>query len=307
MKYLKRFTSPILLFLIAIFLKKIIALFTFEVVAINHIITKASSIIIIIAITWTLIISLKIAKKRYLLNYDINSADNLQARKLFTQFNVLERIVIFIIIVLAIAIILMLFDGVRRVGISVFASAGILGIIIGFAAQKAIGTLLAGLQIAIAQPIRLDDVLVVEGEWGWVEEIALTFVVLRLWDKRRLVLPTTYFIEKPFQNWTRENSEILGTVYIYTDYNIPFDELRTELTRLLESTKLWDKKVNVLQVTDSKQNYIELRALMSARNSPEAWDLRVYIREKLITFIQQNYPESLPKSRIKIIEDSNHK
>ncbi|MGB3606780.1 mechanosensitive ion channel family protein [Psychroserpens sp.] len=307
MKYLKRFTSPILLFLIAIFLKKIIALFTFEVVAINHIITKASSIIIIIAITWTLIISLKIAKKRYLLNYDINSADNLQARKLFTQFNVLERIVIFIIIVLAIAIILMLFDGVRRVGISVFASAGILGIIIGFAAQKAIGTLLAGLQIAIAQPIRLDDVLVVEGEWGWVEEIALTFVVLRLWDKRRLVLPTTYFIEKPFQNWTRENSEILGTVYIYTDYNIPFDELRTELTRLLESTKLWDKKVNVLQVTDSKQNYIELRALMSARNSPEAWDLRVYIREKLITFIQQNYPESLPKSRINIIEDSNHK
>ncbi|MGC1471287.1 MAG: mechanosensitive ion channel domain-containing protein [Psychroserpens sp.] len=307
MKYLKRFTSPILLFLTAIFLKKIIALFTFEVVAINHIITKASSIIIIIAITWTLIISLKIAKKRYLLNYDINSADNLQARKLYTQFNVLERIVIFIIIVLAIAIILMLFDGVRRVGISVFASAGILGIIIGFAAQKAIGTLLAGLQIAIAQPIRLDDVLVVEGEWGWVEEIALTFVVLRLWDKRRLVLPTTYFIEKPFQNWTRENSEILGTVYIYTDYNIPFDELRTELTRLLESTELWDKKVNVLQVTDSKQNYIELRALMSARNSPEAWDLRVYIREKLITFIQQNYPESLPKSRINIIEDSNHK
>jgi small-conductance mechanosensitive channel len=306
MNYLKSFSSPLIIFLVAIFLKKIVGLFSSKLIELDFIVGKLSSILIIVGITWLLIVVLKLAKRRYLLNYDITSEDNLEARKLYTQFNVLERIVIFLIILFAIGFILMLFDGVRKIGISVFASAGIAGIIIGFAAQKALATILAGLQIAIAQPIRLDDVLVVEGEWGWVEEITLTFVVVRLWDKRRLVLPTTYFIEKPFQNWTRKNSEILGTVFIYTDYNIPFDALRKELTRLLESNALWDKKVNVLQVTDSKENYIEIRALMSAKNSPDAWDLRVFVRERLITFIQNNYPESLPKTRIKI-EDSNHK
>jgi small-conductance mechanosensitive channel len=305
MKYLRRFTTPIIIFLIAIFLKKIISLFSLNFAKLDYILGKLSAILVIIALTWLVIVILKLVKQHYLLNYDITSEDNLEARKLYTQFNVLERIVIFLIILFAIGFILMLFDDVRKIGISVFASAGIAGIIIGFAAQKALATILAGLQIAIAQPIRLDDVLVVEGEWGWVEEITLTFVVVRLWDKRRLVLPTTYFIEKPFQNWTRKNSEILGTVFIYADYNIPFDALRKELTRLLEANALWDKKVNVLQVTDSKEHYIEIRALMSAKNSPDAWDLRVYVREHLITFIQKNYPESLPKTRIKI-EDSNH-
>lgn len=305
MNYLKSFTSPVIIFLVAIFLKKIISLFFPNLVKLDYVVGKISSILIIVGVTWFLVAVLKLAKRRYLLNYDITSEDNLEARKLYTQFNVLERIVIFLIILLALGFILMLFEGVRKIGISVFASAGIAGIIIGFAAQKLLGTILAGLQIAIAQPIRLDDVLVVEGEWGWVEEITLTFVVVRLWDKRRLVLPTTYFIEKPFQNWTRKNSEILGTVFIYTDYNIPFDAFRKELTRLLEANALWDKKVNVLQVTDSKENYIEIRALMSAKNSPDAWDLRVYVREHLITFIQNNYPDSLPKTRIKI-ENSNH-
>jgi len=199
-----------------------------------------------------------------------------------------------------VAVTLMLFESVRKIGLSLFASAGIAGIILGLAAQKVIGTILAGLQIAISQPIRLDDVLVVEGEWGWVEEISLTFVVVRIWDKRRLILPTTYFIEKPFQNWTRNNSDILGTVFIYTDYNVPFDKLRDELTRLLNSTNLWDGKANVLQVTDAKENYVEIRALMSASSSPKAWDLRVFVREKLITYIQTNYPESFPKTRVQV-------
>src|SRR5690606_36653014 len=200
----------------------------------------------------------------------------------------------------------MLFEDVRRIGISLFASAGVAGIIIGFAAQRIIGTVIAGIQIAITQPIRLDDVVIIEGEWGKIEEITLTYVVVHIWDKRRLIVPTTFFFEKPFQNWTRTTSEILGTVFIYTDYNVPFDELRNELTRLLESSPLWDRKVNVLQVTDAKERTVEVRALMSAKDSGTAWDLRVFVRENLIKFLQKNYPGSLPKTRI-VINDENSK
>ncbi|WMI70103.1 mechanosensitive ion channel family protein [Mangrovimonas sp. YM274] len=307
MTFIRRYITPFLIILLALFLPKLNLPFIQNSENIHYMMRKISSILFIIAIAWTIIVLLRVFKKNYLENYDINQEDNLQARKLYTQFNILERIIIFVIIVIAIGSGLMLFEDVRKFGLSVFASAGIAGIILGFAAQKALATILAGMQIAISQPIRLDDVLVVEGEWGWVEEITLTFVVVRIWDKRRLVLPTTYFIEKPFQNWTRTTAEILGTVFIYTDYNINFDALREELTRLLESTHLWDKKVNVLQVTDSKESSVEIRALMSAKNSPEAWDLRVYVREGLIKFIQQNYPNSLPKTRISILNDFDKK
>ena len=198
----------------------------------------------------------------------------------------------------------MLFESVRSVGVSIFASAGIAGLIIGLAAQKALGSILAGLQIAITQPIRLDDVVIVENEWGWIEEINLTYVVVRIWDKRRLVVPSTYFLDRPFQNWTRTSADILGTVFIYTDYTIPFEPLRKELTRLLESSPHWDGKVNVLQVTDAKETTLEIRALMSAATSPLAWDLRVYIREKLIEFIQKEYPQCLPRTRVVLQENS---
>jgi small-conductance mechanosensitive channel len=169
-----------------------------------------------------------------------------------------------------------------------------------------VGALLAGIQIAITQPFRVDDAVVVENEWGWIEEINLTYIVVRIWDKRRLVLPTTYFLEKPFQNWTRNSADIIGSVYIYTDYNISFEALREELTRLLNGSNLWDKKVNVLQVTDSRESALEIRILVSAKNSPTAWDLRVYIREKMIEFIQKNYPSSLPRTRI-ILENREAK
>ncbi|MEL4306467.1 mechanosensitive ion channel family protein [Joostella sp. CR20] len=302
----KRFITPILLFTLSIFFKTGASSFLNYTEETTFLIGKLSSILLIISIAWALIVLLKVLKSRYLKRYDFTSEDNLYARKLYTQFNLLERIVIFIIIIIAVAATLMLFEGVRKIGVSLFASAGVAGIILGLAAQKVIGSILAGLQIAISQPIRLDDVLVVEGEWGWVEEISLTFVVVRIWDKRRLILPTSYFIEKPFQNWTRTNSDILGTVFIYTDYNIPFDALREELTRLLESTNLWDGKANVLQVTDAKENYVEIRALMSANSSPKAWDLRVFVREKLIEFIQKNYPDSFPKTRV-LVKDTSEK
>lgn len=240
----------------------------------------------------------QIAKKRLLSRYDISKEDNLKDRKLHTQINLLEKVIVFVIILTALGIFLISIESIREIGVGIFASAGVVGIIIGLSAQKIVGALLAGIQIAVTQPFRVDDAVLVENEWGWIEEINLTYIVVRIWDKRRLVLPTTYFLEKPFQNWTKNSADIIGSVFLYTDYTISFEALRKELTRLLNSTDLWDKKVNVLQVTDSKQTTVEIRILVSAKNSPTAWDLRVFIREKLIEFIQNNYPESLPRTRV---------
>ena len=184
------------------------------------------------------------------------------------------------------------------------ASAGIAGIILGFAAQKTLGNFIAGIQLAFAQPIRIDDVVIIENEWGWIEEISLTYVVVRIWDLRRLIVPVSYFIEKPFQNWTRISSDLLGTVFIYADYTIPVNEVREEMTRILNGSPRWDKKVNVLQVTNADNRTIELRALMSAADSPTAWDLRCEVREKLLEFLQKRYPESLPRVRLDMADQT---
>ncbi|TFV95849.1 mechanosensitive ion channel family protein [Algoriphagus kandeliae] len=257
-----------------------------------------NTILIISGFTWCLLVLTGILKRIFLKQFDISQEDNLRARKIYTQLNILQKIVNFIIIILGIGLILVSFDPIRKIGVGLFASAGVAGIIIGFSAQKAIGTLIAGIQIAFAQPFRLDDAVVVEGEWGWIEEINLTYVVVHIWDQRRLVLPTTYFLEKPFQNWTRTSADIIGSVFIYTDYTVSFDAMRQELDRILENTSLWDKKVKVLQVTDAKERTVETRILVSARNSPTAWDLRVHVREKMIEFLQKNYPEALPRTRV---------
>jgi small-conductance mechanosensitive channel len=195
---------------------------------------------------------------------------------------------------------LMVFDSARQFGASILASAGIAGIIVGFAAQRSIATLLAGSQIAMTQPIRVDDVVIVENEWGRIEEITLTYVVVRIWDLRRLVLPITYFIERPFQNWTRSSADILGTVFLHADYSVPLDALRTELTRILSTSRFWDGKVNVLQVTDAREHTLEIRALASAADASLAWDLRCEVREKLIQFLQRNYPDSQPRLRASV-------
>jgi len=191
----------------------------------------------------------------------------------------------------------MTFEKVRQLGTAILASAGIIGIILGFATQKTISTVLAGLQIAITQPIRVDDVVIIENEWGRIEEISLTYVVVRVWDLRRLVVPITYFIEKPFQNWTRVSADILGTVFIYADYTLPVQRLREELHSILRASDLWDGRAWGLQVTGTTERAIELRALMSAQDASSAWDLRCNVREKLLEFIQRNYPESLPRLR----------
>ena len=294
----KRISLPLMLILFSVLLRveSLRALLGLE--DYTYWFTKSSTLLFIAAVTWLIIRILKLVKELVIHNYDVTTADNLRARQVYTQFNILERIVIFIVLILALGIALMSFENIREIGLSIFASAGVAGIIIGLSAQKLIGAILAGIQIAIAQPIKIDDVVIVEGEWGRIEQITLTYVVVAIWDKRRLIVPTTYFIEKPFQNWTKTSADILGTVFLYTDYNVPFDALREELTRILGSTDLWDGKVNVLQVTDSSARHVEIRALMSAKDSPTAWDLRVYVREKLITFLQQNYPESLAHTRL---------
>lgn len=251
-----------------------------------------------------LIRSIKVLEEVIYRIYDVSQSNNLKARRIRTQMQFIRQLLIAIIVILGIAAILLSFDNLRKIGTGLLGGVAIGATIVGFAAQQSLGNLLAGFQIAFTQPIRIDDVLVVEGEWGRVEEITLTYVVLKIWDQRRLILPINYFISKPFQNWTRTSSDILGTVFLYMDYSVPIDDLRNELTQLLNSSNLWDKKVNVLQITDTKESTIEIRALMSAKDSGSAFDLRCYVRENLIKFIEQNYPNSLPRARgeIKLTE-----
>lgn len=255
-------------------------------------------ICIAIVIAYLLINIIKVLEDNFYHRFDLNKENNLKERKLKTQLQFIRKFVISLIVFFTLAIILLSFESMRRIGAGLLTGVGVGGIIIGFAAQKSLGSLLAGFQIAFTQPIRIDDVLIVEGEWGRVEEITLTYVVVSIWDQRRLILPITYFIEKPFQNWTRVSSELLGTVFLNFDYNIPVPPLRTEFTRLLQENPLWDRRVNVVQVTDNKASLIEVRFLMSARNSSEAFDLRCYIRENMIAFVRDNYPDALPRSRV---------
>jgi small-conductance mechanosensitive channel len=223
--------------------------------------------------------------------------DNLSARRIYTQVSVIRKIIVTAVVIIATGSILMLFDPVRQFGTSILASAGIAGVVIGFAAQKTLGNVLAGIQIALTQPLLIDDIVVVEGEFGQIEEITLTYVTVRTWDLRRLILPITYFIEKPFQNWSRVSTELLGTVILYLDYQVPLGELRKELKRLVENNPKWDRKVCGLQVTDTKQSTIEVRALVSSTDPGKMFDLRCDVREGLIDFLRRHHPESLPRVR----------
>lgn len=253
-------------------------------------------------IAWLLIRIVYFLEGCILSRFDVNVKNNLQARKVHTQLKVFKRIVIIVVFVLAFGTMLMTFERIRQLGTMIIASAGIAGIVIGLAAQKTITTFIAGLQIAILQPIRVDDVVIVEGEWGRIEEITLTYVVVRIWDLRRLIVPITYFIEKPFQNWTRISADILGTVFLYTDYTVPVDALREELQRILEASDYWDRKVCVLQVTNTTERSMELRALMSSGDASTAWNLRCEVREKLVDFVRREYPDALPKVRAELEE-----
>lgn len=269
----------------------------------NESIRTAISLCLIFSVCWAMVQSTHVLDDFVTNCFDMNAPDNLSARKVHTQLSVLKRIIIILVGIVGLGSTLMTFEKVRQLGTSLLASAGIIGIVVGVAAQKTIGNFMAGLQIALTQPIRLDDVVVVENEWGKVEEITLTYVVIRIWDMRRLIVPVTYFFEKPFQNWTRVNSEIIGTVYLYVDYSVSVDLLRQEFYKIVDASPLWNKKARALQMTGANANNIELRALVSVDDAGKAWDLRCEIREKLISFMQKNFPQALPRVRIEIPKD----
>ncbi|PJJ83100.1 mechanosensitive ion channel family protein [Mucilaginibacter auburnensis] len=259
---------------------------------------KLIEIMLIISFADLLINTVRVFEDFVYHKYDLNKVDNLEERKIQTQLRFVRKVITTLIVLITIAVVLLSFDNVRKLGAGLLTGVGIGGIIIGFAAQKSLGNFLAGFQIAFTQPIRIDDVLVVEGEWGRVEDITLTYVVLNIWDQRRLILPITYFIEKPFQNWTRTTAELLGTVEIYVDYTCPVSAVRDELTRILNTSDLWDRRVNVLQVWEAKESTMMIRAIVSAKNASNLVDLRCYVRESLIAYLQQQQSNSLPKLRI---------
>ncbi len=254
-------------------------------------------IFFIVLVAWMAKIVKHIWMTVYLRRFKLDAEDNLLARKHVTQTRIMERIADLLIVVVAISACMMTFDAVRQYGVSLLASAGVAGIVIGLALQPVLKNLFAGIQLAITQPIRIDDALLVEGEWGKVEEITSTYVVVQLWDWRRLILPLSYFIENPFQNWTRESSALIGTVMIYLDYSVPLEVIRRKVEEIAKDSPLWDRRVVNIAVTDFREAVMEIRILVSASNSGRTFDLRCEVREKLIDFIQREYPAALPRMR----------
>lgn len=258
----------------------------------------------VVGTAWLLIAAVHVAEDLIADRFSVDEEDNLRARKIVTQTRLLRRIAIIIISVVALGIILFESDTFRSLGTGLLASAGVVGIVIGFAAQRTIGTIVAGFQVAFTQPIRIDDVVIVEGDFGWIEEITLTYVVVRVWDQRRIVVPITHFIEQPFQNWTRETSELLGTVFLYVDHTVPFDEVREALGEIIEASEYYDGRVWRLHVTNTTERTVELRALMSAHSAPDLWELRCEVREKIVAYLQKTYPGALPRVRAELHDEA---
>lgn len=268
-------------------------------------VVKATEISLIVGFAWLLIKLVRVFQDIVHHKVNINLKNNLRQRQIITQLIYIRRVVNFIILLLAVGAILLSFDTLRKIGTGLLTSVGIGGIIIGFAAQKSLSNLLAGFQIAFTQPIRIDDEVIVEGEFGRVEELTLTYVIVRIWDSRRMILPINYFLEKPFQNWTRTSAEILGTVFLYVDYSIPVDWLRQEFMNIINAHPLWDKRASGLVVTDLKQNVMEIRCLISCASSGDAFDLRCHIREHLVKRIAEVYPYCLPLTRFTPVNDES--
>jgi len=267
--------------------------------AVEHV----NALLTIAAATWLAVAAIRGVGDGVIALHPSTAADNLSARRIETQTRVLTRITSSAALLAGVAFVLMTFPRARQFGASLLASAGVAGLIVGIAARSVFSNLLAGLQIALAQPIRIDDVLIVEGEWGHVEEITATYVVLRLWDERRLVVPLGWFIEHPFQNWTRRSADILGTVTLWTDYTLPVEPIRREARRLCEASPHWDRRVCVVQVTDASERAMQLRILVSSAASGANFDLRCALREGLIDFIQREHPAALPTLRARLADE----
>lgn len=265
--------------------------------AISDPLRRLFSICTAILFGWSALIAIDVTANWLVRKHRVDVDDNLTARRVHTQVRILKRTAMVVVLLLTAGAVLLAFPSVQAYGVSLFASAGAAGLVLGFAARPVLANLIAGIQIALTQPIRIDDVVIIEGEWGWIEEITSTYVVVRIWDLRRLIVPLAHFIEKPFQNWTRENADIIGAVTWHLDYRAPVSEMRTKLDEILKTNPRWDGKVSNLQVVDSGASTITVRALMSARTSPMAWDLRCEVRESMIEWLRRDYPEALPLVR----------
>jgi len=256
----------------------------------------------VLLLGWSATAAISLASDLYLRRSSIATAFDPLARKHLTQVRVLRRVAATVVVLFTVAGALMTFDSVRQYGVSLIASAGAAGLVVGLAARPLLTNLFAGIQIAISQPIRIGDAVIVENEWGEVEEITGTYVVVKIWDWRRMILPLSYFLEKPFQNWTLQSTDLIGVVLLWVDYTVPVAPIRSELEEIAKTSRLWDGQVVNLQVVDTNERAVQLRVLVSARTAPEAWDLRCEVREKLIAFLQSEYPTALPKQRAELIE-----
>jgi small-conductance mechanosensitive channel len=259
---------------------------------------RVAVLMVIGAACWLMVRVLDVGEQIMLGRLRVDVEDNRRIRRARTQITLLRRVIAAVVIVLGLAAGLMAFPGLRTFGASLLASAGLAGIVAGLAAQTTLANMFAGLQLAFTDAVRIDDVVVVEEEWGWIEEITLTYVVLHIWDERRLVLPTSYFTSTPFQNWTRTQARVLGAVILYLDYATPLAPLREHAEAVIAASPRWDRRDWVLQVTDTTETTMVVRVLASAADAPTAWDLRCEIREALLTFLQENHPESLPVQRV---------
>lgn len=257
-------------------------------------------ILFIAAFAWLVAALVLVLEDVALARWRTDVPDNLKHRRIKTQIVILRRVTVAAIVILAFGVELMTFPGIRALGASVLASAGLISVIAAVAAQSTLGNVFAGLQLAFSDAVRVDDVVVVEGEWGKIEELTLTYVAVQIWDDRRLVLPTAYFTTKPFQNWTRTSSAVLGTAELDVDWSTAVEPLRAELRAVCEGSELWDGRVCVLQVTDAVGGMIRLRALVSANDAPALWDLRCLVRERLVTWVWTHQRDSLPRVRADI-------
>ncbi len=290
---------PILLLLVSVF---VLLSFKFQLSkglheSTSETVRQVISIVIMCSFCWLMTGIVDTVEDFLIGRYDVKARDNLKARKVHTQIRIMKKIAYVLIFIVGFSCVIMTFEKARQFGTSILASAGIIGIVIGLAAQKSIGTLIAGLQIAITQPIRIDDVVIVEGEWGNIEDITMTYVVVRIWDKRRLVVPINYFIEKPFQNWTRVSADLIGTIFLQVDYSVELEKVREYFLAELAGNEKWDGKVACMQVTNCGEKTVELRFLVGASDAPTAWDLRCELREKILVYVRDNYPGALPKYR----------
>lgn len=297
MLYLLPIIYKSIYFFIVMFLVNWVLIYLIPIHVYHNIVSKIMKITLILLLSWIFIqivysIELLVIKK-----YGSSNLENLKSRKIFTQFEILKRIILALIFILAFTLILMTFDNMRVVGETLLASAGVIAAITTFAAQKTLTNLFSGLNIALTQPVRINDTVVIENEFGTVEEITLTYIVVKIWDLRKLVVPINYFIEKPFMNWTKDSTELIGTIYLYLDHSCPIEKLRNELTAKIKDAALWNKKLLKLEVTEIREYDVELRMLVSADNATDLWNLRCEIREVMMNLIKDNYLDYLPKMR----------